>query len=292
FIESMKSLGYPGDGLSMESFRTPHFDTVASCIRWLLPRYDPEVQLHGDVSTEEGRIAFLKSAGRVMFLKTRMKLNLRSLYMADSNATAELLQVSTLLQQAIASASSEKVCENFVFLFLTTLFKRAFDVKAARSLVLEIIKAGATLYDDLATEMQLQGERNMAASTNTDIEQIENLVREGTFSLLQTVSSVEQQQHSCEKDEKSLSITHEKRKVELERCKKRLSVLENVRPAYLDEYEVLQSELQRLFGVYLEKFHNLRWLESQLETHNQEEQEKLQESFAMMKRLQQQLQDE
>ncbi|XP_024533171.1 clusterin-associated protein 1 [Selaginella moellendorffii] len=281
----MKSLGYPGDGLSMESFRTPHFDTVASCIRWLLPRYDPEVQLHGDVSTEEGRIAFLKSAGRVMFLKTRMKLNLRSLYMADSNATAELLQVSTLLQQAIASASSEKLPE-------TTLFKRAFDVKAARSLVLEIIKAGATLYDDLATEMQLQGERNMAASTNTDIEQIENLVREGTFSLLQTVSSVEQQQHSCEKDEKSLSITHEKRKVELERCKKRLSVLENVRPAYLDEYEVLQSELQRLFGVYLEKFHNLRWLESQLETHNQEEQEKLQESFAMMKRLQQQLQDE
>ncbi|XP_024523749.1 uncharacterized protein LOC112343893 isoform X2 [Selaginella moellendorffii] len=38
-----------------------------------------------------------------------MKLNLRSLYMADGNATAELLQVSTLLQQAIASASSEKV---------------------------------------------------------------------------------------------------------------------------------------------------------------------------------------
>ncbi|XP_024523750.1 uncharacterized protein LOC112343893 isoform X3 [Selaginella moellendorffii] len=61
------------------------------------------------------------------FLKTRMKLNLRSLYMADGNATAELLQVSTLLQQAIASASSEKLPE-------TTLFKR---VKAARSLVLD-----------------------------------------------------------------------------------------------------------------------------------------------------------
>ncbi|XP_024532673.1 uncharacterized protein LOC9650149 isoform X2 [Selaginella moellendorffii] len=45
------------------------------------------------------------------FLKTRMKLNLRSLYMADGNATAELLQVSTLLQQAIASASSEKLPE-------------------------------------------------------------------------------------------------------------------------------------------------------------------------------------
>ncbi|XP_024532672.1 clusterin-associated protein 1 isoform X1 [Selaginella moellendorffii] len=120
------------------------------------------------------------------FLKTRMKLNLRSLYMADGNATAELLQVSTLLQQAIASASSEKVV--------------ARDNKLLDHWFW--IKAGATVYDDLATECSFRGERNMAASTNTDIEQIENLVREGTYSLLQTVSSVEQQQHSCEKDEK------------------------------------------------------------------------------------------
>jgi clusterin-associated protein 1 len=60
----------------------------------------------------------------------------------------------------------------------------------------------------------------------------------------------------------------------------------------MDKYDVLQKELDDLFVIYSKKSRNFQWLQSQMEAHNQEEQEKLDEADCCMRRLQRQLHEE
>jgi clusterin-associated protein 1 len=90
FIEAMKALGYPRS-ISVESFRTPNFEMTADALYFLVKRYatssdlprpvarsssssdphvpgsyDPAAELSDDISTEDARIEFLKSAATIM----------------------------------------------------------------------------------------------------------------------------------------------------------------------------------------------------------------------------------
>jgi len=60
----------------------------------------------------------------------------------------------------------------------------------------------------------------------------------------------------------------------------------------MDEYEKLEKELQKLYSVYLERFRNLDYLERELEQYNRHEQEKMEESDRMLKRMQKRLKDQ
>ena len=93
-------------------------------------------------------------------------------------------------------------------------------------------------------------------------------------------------------DEASLDKKIKKKAAELERNQKRLESLHNVRPAFMDEYEKLEDELQDLYRDYLERFRNLDYIENQLETHNKQEQERMEENEKQMKRMQKKLKED
>lgn len=45
-------------------------------------------------------------------------------------------------------------------------------------------------------------------------------------------------------------------------------------PAFMDEYEKIEEDLQKQYEIYVEKFHNLSFLEQQLEDYHRVEQER------------------
>jgi clusterin-associated protein 1 len=76
-------------------------------------------------------------------------------------------------------------------------------------------------------------------------------------------------------------------------------------PAFMDEYEKLEADLQQQYEVrkpptvtgtkiayqrplqsYVEKFRNLSFLERELESHNQREQDKFEETERQLRRMQ------
>ncbi|KAL2643354.1 hypothetical protein R1flu_010941 [Riccia fluitans] len=282
----MKVLGYP-HAISMDSFRTPHFELVADCLHWLIMRYNPSADLDTDISVESRRVAFLKRAAHILLSGARLKLNLRRLYSGDGYAVKELLKVAQLLYNATnAAANTEKDVAD-----LGPSLK-PFDIKATRLLVSEITKCGASLHDVLENEPSLQEARSRATLINTDMDEIERSLKESISEMLESISAAEEEQSNYERNEKALEVKLEKRKLELERSEKRVSTLHNVRPAYMDKYEVLQKDLHELFATYSEKHRNLQWLQSQLEEHRLAEQEKLEEAERRMRRLQRRLHEE
>lgn len=288
FVEVMKTLGYP-KAISMDSFRTPDFAMVADCLHWLVSRYDPSADLDTDISTEQKRVAFIKSATQLMLSKGRIKLNPRRLYSADGVAVKELLKIASVLEEATNLAGQK---ENEVLSPEQFPTRNAFEMKATRALVSEITKFGASLYDCLAEEPELHEARWMSRNLNTDMDEIEKSVENAISAVEENIASAKQDLEALRIDEKTLEAKYEKKKLELERAQKRLSTLENVRPAYMDEYEVLEKQLQGLFESYLEKHRNLQWLEGQMESLSSQEQEKADEAERKMRRLQRRAQNE
>ena len=66
----------------------------------MIRRYDPEISISDEISTESDRVLFLKSTAKIMLAKARVKLNLKRLYGADGYAVRELLKIANMLRDA------------------------------------------------------------------------------------------------------------------------------------------------------------------------------------------------
>lgn len=325
FAECMRSLGYPRI-ISMENFRNPNFELVADCLDWLVSRYDETANIDDDISTESDRVFFLKAVAQVFMSKARIKLNLKRLYAADGCAARlsplrvpnlrprspsrssdpsrssclprrarrrlavkELLKIANLLYQATAQADD---AENEPPDVVDASGAKTFDVKLTRQLASEITRRGAEMHDALGEEQELRDARLRAINRNMDVQDIEQQVHEQIVAVRDNVENVERALANLDKDEKSLEGKIEKRRAELERSEKRLSTLKSVRPAYMDEYERLQEGLQDLYVAYLERHRNLAYLESELDAHRAEEDERSRERDAAMQKMQRRLREE
>ncbi|KAJ8942740.1 hypothetical protein NQ318_007907 [Aromia moschata] len=118
FIEMLRALGY-SSLVSMESYRTPNFPLVADLLVWLSKRFDPDIDIPLEISTEDERVKLIRNAAQFMALKANIKLNTKRLYQADGYAVSEL--------------------------------------KLSRQLASEITSTGATLFDLLGKEVDLRG---------------------------------------------------------------------------------------------------------------------------------------
>jgi len=74
FTEMMRALGYPRL-ISMENFRSPNFPLVAEVLKWLVLRYDPNIDVPMDVDGQNDRVIFIKSIAQFMVTKAHIKLN-------------------------------------------------------------------------------------------------------------------------------------------------------------------------------------------------------------------------
>ena len=299
FAELMRALGYQRL-VSVENFRKPNFELVASALYWMVKRYDPEINVSDCIEKEDDRVDFLTTAAKELATKAKIKLNTKRLYAADGRAVKELLKVATMLysaSQANESAKNEDPSRE-----VAPLNSRIKDIKVARTLATEITDKGARLYDLLGHEKDVKTDRQRALnfldtiSSNLDStaehHHIKKSVDELVANVAEDIEQTKKQNDELGADERGLDAKIKKKQSELERHEKRLKSLQTVRPAFMDEYEKLERELQRQYGVYLERFRNLDYLQNELEMYNKSEKEKLDENDRSLKRMQKRLREE
>ena len=256
--------------------------------RALSHRYDPEISISDEISTESDRVLFLKSTAKIMLSKARVKLNLKRLYAADGYAVRELLKIANMLRDATTKAEGR---EDAVAVESLDLDRKNLDPKQVREHATDITRCGAFLYDVLQNEIQSRDLRYRAVNSNIDLEEIERAVQNSIQSVKENITNLDIQLDELEKDKTNLESKIEKRRAELERSEKRLSTLQSVRPAYMDEYEQLQAKMQDLYTKYLERHRNLEYLESQLELHRSTEQRQIDAASKKIRKMQRRLQD-
>eukprot|EP00842_Homolaphlyctis_polyrhiza_P002003 jgi/Hompol1/2803/HPOL_003027-RA len=154
FTEKLRGLGYPKP-ISMESFRTPNFELVADILYWLVKNYDPTIDPMNDITTELGRVQFIKNIATFMAPKAHVKLNTKKLYMADGYAVKELLKIANILYEAhnMPPESEEDTLSAIPPLDISN---KVGQLKMSRTLASEITEKGAELYDLLGREIELR----------------------------------------------------------------------------------------------------------------------------------------
>ncbi|MCJ8728382.1 hypothetical protein PDJAM_G00003900 [Pangasius djambal] len=293
FTEMMRALGYPRL-ISMENFRTPNFPLVAEILLWLVKRYDPQMEIPGDIDTESDRVFFIKAVAQFMATKAHIKVNLKRLYQADGYAVKEMLKITSVLYNAMKTEtgvdepSSDDTGSKFKF----NLASKIADLKAARQLSSEITVKGASLYDLLGREGVLRERRTAAIARPLEIAEVERALRVAVKDVMENVQKTKEMLNNVASDEASLEAKIEKKKQELERNQKRLQTLQSVRPAFMEEYEKIEEELQKQYETYVKKFHSLCSLEQQLEEYHRLEQERFEETENSMKMMQNKLREE
>ena len=75
----------------MENFRNPNFELIADVLYWMVRKYDPDINCHQDIETEDDRVEFLQGISQAMASRASIKLNTKRLYAADGNAVQELV---------------------------------------------------------------------------------------------------------------------------------------------------------------------------------------------------------
>ena len=145
FTEIMRSLGYPRH-ISIENFRTPNFKLVAEILSWLIQRYDPSADLPTGLDlerSESDRVMFIKAVAQFMAVRGNMKLNTKRLYQADNTAVRELLQIASVLNNAVRAANIDELTSSSSSAALSfELGFRVNDLKEARRLASEISTKG------------------------------------------------------------------------------------------------------------------------------------------------------
>lgn len=121
---------------------------------------------------------------------------------------------------------------------------RSLDMRAAKGLAADMVRAGAALYDALAAEPALRDARARALAGSQDPDHIERCISEAAAGVEEALRGCRSQIADLASAEVALDGKLERRRVELERAEKRLATLAAVRPAYMDEYEALEGQLQ------------------------------------------------
>ena len=152
------------------------------------------------------------------------------------------------------------------------------NLKAARTLAVEITESGAKLHDMLGAEREMRDARDKALEfldsisrnldQNTEQQYIEKCIRNIIDTQTRKMEEMQETVKSLRGDEAVLQNTIQRRRVELERADKRLKGIENVKPEFQEEYERLETELERFYGTYVEKYTNIDYLEYELDMYN------------------------
>ncbi|CAI9734056.1 Hypothetical predicted protein [Octopus vulgaris] len=219
-------------------------------------------------------------------IKSHLKLNSKKLYQADGYAVKELLKITSVLYNVMKTNefnSLDDTESNESGPISFDISSKIVDLKEARKLASEITLKGATLYDLLAKEADLQESRSSVIARPLEINEVEKGINASMKIVQSDIQKTVAMLENIAADESTLDNKIEKRKIELDRNQKRLQTLQNVRPAYMDEYERLEQELEKLYEAYIIKFRNLTYLEQQLEEYSKMEQDKVKENQYALK---------
>lgn len=181
FCEMARVLGYPRL-ISIENFRQPNFALLAELLKWLVKRYDPHVDLPTEIDTEQDRILLVKSVAQFMATKAHIKLNTKKLYQADATVVKELLKMTSVLYNAL-KLSNESENQNEMggsgssLSMVFDISAQIGDLRRARELASEITSKGASIYELLASEVDLRDVRNFTINRNLELTEVESEIK-------------------------------------------------------------------------------------------------------------------
>jgi clusterin-associated protein 1 len=178
FCEMTRVLGYPRL-ISMENFRQPNFALIAELLKWLVKRYDPQMDIPTDTDTESDRILFVKSVAQFMATKAHIKLNTKKLYQADAPVVRELLKMTAILYNALKmsqKAAEDGTDSEMMNSNLTTTFditSQIAELRRARELASEITTKGSSIFELLSREVDLREMRTFTINRNLELSDVE-----------------------------------------------------------------------------------------------------------------------
>ncbi|XP_053607441.1 clusterin-associated protein 1 isoform X2 [Plodia interpunctella] len=262
FSEAMRALGFPRP-ISLESFRTPNWEMVEECLRWLAARVEPDAVLAGGRETMEQRVALVTHAISLFHSRANLKLNGKKMYGADGWAVRELLKVATLLRAALESPPpDEHQTETGALNY--DVSSRLAEIKQARALATDITAQGAFLYELLAKEAENKDLREQALARPLDMSAMEACLRRALDAVAARVASGKDQIENVAASEAALDAKLERRRAELQRAEKRLHTVQKIKPAYQGELSALESELEQLWDQYVLRYRCVEALKHQL----------------------------
>ncbi|OAF71653.1 Clusterin-associated protein 1 [Intoshia linei] len=261
FIECMRTLGMP-EIISYQSFTQPNFPLVVRTLKWLIERirYDPTYELHQNISTEQGRILFIKSVESFMISRAQLKVNIKRLYMADGYAVRELLKLAKVLYQAttkcITKESVDDILNKNEAFVPFDISRKIEDLRELRRLSDVITETGTLIYEMLNKEIEQRSIREFTLNKQINITDIEKSLKNAIVLVQKSIENIEKDTQKVKGDSKNIESKINKKTAELTRNSKRLETLQNVRPAYMDEFETYEEELKVLYERYMDVFRN------------------------------------
>eukprot|EP00892_Ulva_mutabilis_P007569 jgi/Ulvmu1/5184/UM021_0201.1 len=290
--ERMRALGCK-QVVSMENFRTPNFELVAELLFWLLKRYDPGTTVQDDIDTQSERMRFLESVAQALYIKARLKLNIKRLYAADGKAVPELLKLTDLLFVASQQAhtDAEELTRN-TDLALEALGHLETTMKAARVAASDIQLVGERIYAHLGKEADLLRNRQQILAHQADKVDVSRAIQEAIDQLVEEDAQlhVKMSQIDVQKTENGDKLR--RKQTERERIEQRLLQMKNVKSPYQDELDSLLHELQTVNNMYVLKFRSLEYLDEELGKIRKDEDARIKAEELKLERLRQQIEDQ
>ncbi|CAK1546893.1 unnamed protein product [Leptosia nina] len=256
----MRALGFP-QPISLESFRSPNWNLLESCLRWMAARVEPDAVLAGGKETVEQRVAMITHALELFHTRANLKLNGKKLYGADGWAVKELLKVAALLRTALETSPSDPQDHTPL---IYDISNRIGQIKQARALATDITAQGAFLYDLLAKEPENKETRERALSRPLDTSSSEAALRRAVSAVAAQVSETREQIDNVAASEAALDAKLERRRAELQRAEKRLHTVQKIKPAYQAELSALEGEIEELWDQYVLRYRCVEALKHQL----------------------------
>jgi len=314
FTEHMKTLGY-STGLSHASFRQPNFPLVASCLLFLLRRYDPTLITADDISTQQARITFIQSITQLLWSKCNVKLSMKQLYRADGYAVKEMLKLSAVLYAAMAANSASAATGTAAAASTSPLAAdgasgapTSLDTfKAAKSLATALIDTADRLSELLGREATVRVARDTAiafvdqlnettgtasSSSNSSSNNVERHIKRQLQLIADNTAELKALTATTTADVDKQKLKFERKLQERDRLTKRWQALRRVKPAFMEEYEREEKELRGLYGVYVERVRNVRWLEGEMREMREAEEEERKERERQRVKVQKRMKEE
>ncbi|XP_068632073.1 clusterin-associated protein 1 [Battus philenor] len=283
FMEAMRVLGFPQQ-VSMESFRSPNWKLLESCVRWLAARVEPDAVLAGGGGSLEGRVALVSHALELFHSRANLKLNGKRLYGADGWAVRELLKVAAFLRSALESPPAEELRADTGPLSYD-ISSKITEIKQARTLAMDITAQGALLYELLAKEADNKEHREQALSRPLELSSLEASLRRAVAAAADRLAAARDQVDSVAASEAALDAKLERRAAELQRAEKRLHTVQKIKPAYQTELTALEKEIEGLWEQYVVRYRCVEALKQQLSVLERAQAEAAEEQQAAIMQL-------
>lgn len=276
FAEIVRTLGFPA-GVGIDSFDTPNFGLMAQLLQWLASLYDPDVVVLPDLSSEHGRVDFVRNVVQQMAVRSGIRLNPRKLYASDRFAVRELLKIAAPIYRGITAGDTLTESGDS-----TTKPPSAARIS---QLSATVPKHSVDLFDQLDREVMIREQRTKVLSGMPPLDEVEKNVLSAVDNAGTRLETLTKELDKLNSDEDTLRSKIKQRRHELERQSKRLMSVHAIRPAFMDEYEALEQELQYLFKAHFQHYRNVDFYEHELQKAAENQEQRNEQSDKAIKKM-------